>query len=103
MFENYHNTYIVNLIDSGDHKLILPAFLFNNKDITERALNNWLTKFTTAQQFRDLLSALNNLENEHIFVDKNGNTKSEVNYSNCLLYTSPSPRDRQKSRMPSSA
>ena len=25
------------------------------------------------------------------------------NNSNCLLYTSPSPRDRQKSRMPSSA
>ena len=24
-------------------------------------------------------------------------------YSICLLYTSPSPRDRQKSRMPSSA
>ena len=34
---------------------------------------------------------------------------SELNISlfselkNCLLYTSPSPRDRQKSRMPSSA
>ena len=26
----------------------------------------------------------------------------EMNYT-CLLYTSPSPRDRQKSRMPSSA
>ena len=25
------------------------------------------------------------------------------NNNNCLLYTSPSPRDRQKSRMPSSA
>ena len=25
------------------------------------------------------------------------------NGNNCLLYTSPSPRDRQKSRMPSSA
>ena len=25
------------------------------------------------------------------------------NYKTCLLYTSPSPRDRQKSRMPSSA
>ena len=25
------------------------------------------------------------------------------NYIRCLLYTSPSPRDRQKSRMPSSA
>ena len=24
-------------------------------------------------------------------------------YEDCLLYTSPSPRDRQKSRMPSSA
>ena len=24
-------------------------------------------------------------------------------FCNCLLYTSPSPRDRQKSRMPSSA
>ncbi len=27
----------------------------------------------------------------------------EVNLWACLLYTSPSPRDRQKSRMPSSA
>ena len=26
-----------------------------------------------------------------------------VNHAPCLLYTSPSPRDRQKSRMPSSA
>ena len=28
---------------------------------------------------------------------------SEEPYDSCLLYTSPSPRDRQKSRMPSSA
>ena len=27
----------------------------------------------------------------------------DKNEKNCLLYTSPSPRDRQKSRMPSSA
>ena len=27
----------------------------------------------------------------------------QTNYKGCLLYTSPSPRDRQKSRMPSSA
>ena len=26
-----------------------------------------------------------------------------ANFYTCLLYTSPSPRDRQKSRMPSSA
>ena len=29
--------------------------------------------------------------------------KAGVLYTTCLLYTSPSPRDRQKSRMPSSA
>ena len=29
--------------------------------------------------------------------------KSQVKSDVCLLYTSPSPRDRQKSRMPSSA
>ena len=28
---------------------------------------------------------------------------SKIQYKSCLLYTSPSPRDRQKSRMPSSA
>ena len=30
-------------------------------------------------------------------------TQLEELYYACLLYTSPSPRDRQKSRMPSSA
>ena len=29
--------------------------------------------------------------------------ESNSEYEACLLYTSPSPRDRQKSRMPSSA
>ena len=28
---------------------------------------------------------------------------NNITYDTCLLYTSPSPRDRQKSRMPSSA
>ena len=30
-------------------------------------------------------------------------TITQVNIKNCLLYTSPSPRDRTRSRMPSSA
>ena len=30
-------------------------------------------------------------------------TSKDEGVVNCLLYTSPSPRDRQKSRMPSSA
>ena len=43
-------------------------------------------------------------------VSESGISELEVNEGedrvrivNCLLYTSPSPRDRQKSRMPSSA
>ena len=35
-------------------------------------------------------------------VGKSGSGKSTLMHI-CLLYTSPSPRDRQKSRMPSSA
>ena len=36
--------------------------------------------------------------------NRNGPQFSELVYNDgCLLYTSPSPRDRQKSRMPSSA
>ena len=32
-----------------------------------------------------------------------GSNEGAQGYNICLLYTSPSPRDRQKSRMPSSA
>ena len=34
---------------------------------------------------------------------RKANTQQEKEAYTCLLYTSPSPRDRQKSRMPSSA
>ena len=36
-------------------------------------------------------------------IDKSDVTQEGTQYRACLLYTSPSPRDRQKSRMPSSA
>ena len=34
---------------------------------------------------------------------KNGSTETTIRAHFCLLYTSPSPRDRTRSRMPSSA
>ena len=38
------------------------------------------------------------------FMNRSGTAVSTLaRFYNCLLYTSPSPRDRQKSRMPSSA
>ena len=41
---------------------------------------------------------------ENWFFENIDSKKHEVNwFQSCLLYTSPSPRDRQKSRMPSSA
>ena len=50
--------------------------------------------------------------NSHAFVQLDGvgtvdgtsdAGNASILFQNCLLYTSPSPRDRQKSRMPSSA
>ena len=39
------------------------------------------------------------LNTNTLYIDRELNTA----FYDCLLYTSPSPRDRQKSRMPSSA
>ena len=47
------------------------------------------------------LSQLMHTLQQHL--DATGQTVGERVHSPCLLYTSPSPRDRQKSRMPSSA
>ena len=58
--------------------------LFLTDDITPYADHTWNTINTEieVEQIQDIIDALPN---------------------GCLLYTSPSPRDRQKSRMPSSA
>ena len=38
-----------------------------------------------------------------VIVNPTGEGKDIAEYADCLLYTSPSPRDRTRSRMPSSA
>ena len=45
------------------------------------------------------------LDSHYVFhyLYESGASWNRVNFSNCLLYTSPSPRDRVRSRMPSSA
>ena len=40
---------------------------------------------------------------EPVDIDQTGPLEVSLSDAGCLLYTSPSPRDRQKSRMPSSA
>ena len=64
-------------------------FLWNKKCPANEVNSVWLTK------------ALNEAISE---AKKQGWGKPTiVRFWSCLLYTSPSPRDRQKSRMPSSA
>ena len=40
---------------------------------------------------------------KYVAFDRHNDRTYSVEYLNCLLYTSPSPRDRTRSRMPSSA
>ena len=70
----------------------------------------------TAMSQEAILEKVRSIVAEQLSVDS-GEVKPESNFQNdlgadsldtvelviCLLYTSPSPRDRQKSRMPSSA
>ena len=72
-------------------------------------MNIYKTVFDTEQQGKDVLiqkDVWQEVTEEGVTSMQyiNG-TKAVVNIGKviCLLYTSPSPRDRQKSRMPSSA
>ena len=69
--------------------LAVTFFLIGNLVIIGLGINNAAenAKILTRQKMRAVVS----LELDY------------TTYYNCLLYTSPSPRDRQKSRMPSSA
>ena len=54
------------------------------------------------KEYRVICSALNKILDTTQIKQCNKQWRY-INPNNCLLYTSPSPRDRQKSRMPSSA
>ena len=66
----------------------------------ERMFGNLITEDVSGnslEEYTDLLKS-NGFEEDQL---KNESTRYTKLF--CLLYTSPSPRDRQKSRMPSSA
>ena len=62
--------------------------------VTERWSGGMLTNFATIRKAIRKMTSIDKMESDGTF--------SNLSKS-CLLYTSPSPRDRQKSRMPSSA
>ena len=92
--------------------------LAKDKEITliDILSNENLSKIVIATN-KDVSSLIQNLENSDIeeisilpsiskFVDKHSDifiVMDDIEISDCLLYTSPSPRDKRQSRMPSSA
>ena len=54
------------------------------------------------EQLENINLQISNLKKKSIFFRKSSDINGAYIWG-CLLYTSPSPRDRQKSRMPSSA
>ena len=64
---------------------------------------------TSNPKVRTILMSAYNFEEEELYQQYmreaviNSTIEKPVTMNSCLLYTSPSPRDRQKSRMPSSA
>ena len=55
------------------------------------------------EAIKKILKNLKDKQSEQVLLGVTGSGKTFTMAKVCLLYTSPSPRDRQKSRMPSSA
>ena len=78
------------------------GFVFKNKDFKTLGSSRTDSKVSANNYFFQLF--INELIEEKEFLNSfNFNAPSDLKVLTCLLYTSPSPRDRQKSRMPSSA
>ena len=88
---------------------------FYPEDITRDEFNQWITVHPeTAAAFKSGYTLIRRRENKLIAIPYSKAYKKQLerastllkeaaSLSDCLLYSSPSPRDRQKSRMPSSA
>ena len=96
--------------DKDEHERVSIARRFNERFPDLYATVGGQTGLDIAPLGRDKSQILRDFTDDdelHFFGDRmeeGGNDHSlAVEVENCLLYTSPSPRDRQKSRMPSSA
>ena len=92
MFLSYLNSINNNPIVSSDWRLVEVSQKLGQTAMMNSAFLLSLIEKATNKQDSNILSKLH----EKIFAD-------EITYSVCLLYTSPSPRDVEESRMPSSA
>ena len=91
----------------------LSDLLASGNEESEDRRNNLQELINAATQYEEetesgdvegfLSTAALTTDNDTKKNNPNSVTLMTLHNSNCLLYTSPSPRDRQKSRMPSSA
>eukprot|EP00657_Telonema_sp_P-1_P008998 TRINITY_DN3190_c0_g1_i1.p1 TRINITY_DN3190_c0_g1~~TRINITY_DN3190_c0_g1_i1.p1 ORF type:complete len:164 (-),score=55.51 TRINITY_DN3190_c0_g1_i1:107-598(-) len=91
-----------NRVENRQVKVLLPAFTRCNTTNHLRAVCNCLLRVEGTLRAGEALA-----DNLGIFSYENGHYAASftalTTFSACLLYTSPSPRDRTRSRMPSSA
>ena len=108
-----------NLPESYSNFVNLRQIVLQDNSLSGLLPSSW-SNFTNSPNFNGVLNLRNNLlegcypQSYLAFCDFGENVRFEGNIdlngdfstfciNGCLLYTSPSPRDRQKSRMPSSA
>ena len=79
-------------------RLLKDRIVFLGSPVTDDVANTVIAQLL-------FLEADNPDKDIYLYINSPGGsvTAALAMYDTCLLYTSPSPRDRQKSRMPSSA
>ena len=97
--------------------LNMPAYKIASFEITDHILIKKIAQTGKPVIISSGMASLNELNDAVTILRENGCTKiamlkctsaypakhEDANLNTCLLYTSPSPRDRTRSRMPSSA
>ena len=78
---------------------------FNKEEMSElfEEVANYFSLLCEPTRLKILYAVCNGERSVGDIVNEVESTQANVSRQICLLYTSPSPRDRQKSRMPSSA
>ena len=82
--------------------IITSIFLFSSAAAENIRIFEFTEKELSELEVRKVRGA-DNRTNYSVGSNKNGNFLLAIADNACLLYTSPSPRDRTRSRMPSSA
>ena len=92
----------------ADGEALDQVFLASEKQLRTNRNGNLYLQLRVSDRTGSLTAMLWNAQQKHFDGFENGDYvtikgAAQIYNGTCLLYTSPSPRDRQKSRMPSSA